>query len=178
MSTALHINYPTHSFEQRYPELYTSGCKKLGKLATIFTGKDPRDTSLILVSSMLTLIFTSLLALFWLGPKSVNSIILFLIITPSLLLLIDSIFALHGNDTLSIKTTRLLVLYLAWKDKGPEKVPATAVLSSDLIARKAKIYLKSQNLSLAENENFYVLLSQWEGSLDSLITLCKNLEKQ
>jgi hypothetical protein len=102
----------------------------------------------------------------------------FLIITPSLLLLIDSIIALHGNDTLSIKTTRLLVFYLAWKDKGPEKVPATAVLSRDSIARKAKIYLKSQNLSLAENENFYVLLSQWEGSLDSLITLCKNLEKQ
>ena len=178
MPTVLKLNYPTHSLEKRYPELYTSGCKKLGKLATIFTGKDPRDTSLILASSMLTLIFTSLIALFWLGPQSVNSIILLLIITPSLLLLIDSISALHGNDTLSIKTTRLLLFYLAWKDKGPEKVPATAVLSEDSIARKAKIYLKSQNLSLAENENFYVFLSQWEGSLDSLITLCKNLEKQ
>ena len=177
MPTALKLNYPTHSLEQRYPELHTSGCKKLGKLATIFTGKDPRDTSLILASSMLTLIFTSLFALFWLGSQSVNSIILFLILTPSLLLLIDSISALHGNDTLSVKTTRLLIFYLAWKDKGPEKVPAVAVLSEDLIARKAKIYLKSQNLSLAENENFYVLLSQWEGSLDSLITLCKNLEK-
>jgi hypothetical protein len=178
MPTVLKLNYPPVSLEKRYPELYTSGCKKLGKLATIFTGKDPRDTSLILASSMLTLIFTTILALFWLGPQSVNSILLIIIVTPSLLLLIDSISALHGNDTLSVKTTRLLIFYMAWKDKGPEKVPAVAVLSEDLIARKAKIYLKSQNLSLAENENFYVLLSQWEGNLDSLITLCKNLEKQ
>lgn len=174
MSIALKQNYPTYSLEQKYQELYISGSAKLGKFANIFTGKDPRDTALILASSLTSIIVTTISALIWLGSSNIKPLYV-LILTPAILLLIDSLITLHGNDSLSLKTIRFLTIYLGWKDQGASKVPATAVLSNDLIGKKAKKYLKRQNLASEEIETFYVLIAEWEGNLDSLVTLCKTL---
>jgi hypothetical protein len=174
MSSALKINYPTSALEQRYQELYNSGCKKLGKFATLCTGKDPRDTALLLATSLVGIVTTVIGASIWLGTENLKSIYL-LLLTPITLLLIDSVLALYGHDTLSLKTTRYLIFFLGWKEQGSTKVPATTVLSNDLVGRKAKKYLKTQHLTSVESETFYTLISQWEGNLDSLVTLCKKL---
>jgi len=174
MSSALKINYLTSSLEQRYQELYDSGCKKLGKSANLFTGKDPRDTALLLATSLVSIVITVIVASIWLGTENLKPIYL-LPLTPIILLLIDSILALYGHDTLSLKTTRYLIFFLGWKDQGASKVPATTVLSNNLVGRKAKKYLKTQHLTPVESETFYTLISQWEGNLDSLVTLCKKL---
>ena len=57
-------------------------------------------------------------------------------------------------------------------------MPALTALSKNMIGKKARRYLNSQNLTPAENETFYILMHQWEKSLASLVTLCKNLNKE
>jgi hypothetical protein len=46
-----------------------------------------------------------------------------------------------------------------------------------MIGKKARRYLKSKKLTKEEKETFFTLIHNWEKSLDSLITLCKDLSK-
>jgi hypothetical protein len=142
------------------------------------TGRGPRDTAYVLTIASIISILTTLATCKILGPQSIHTSLAVLLILPAIFLLIDSILAILGKDTLQIKAARALLFYIGWKDQGASKVPALTTLSQNLIGRKARRYLNSQNLTPAENETFYTLIHQWEKSLASLVILCKNLNKE
>jgi hypothetical protein len=111
------------------------------------------------------------------GPKSVNSTLALVITIPFLLVLTDSVLTILGKDTIQLKAIRSVLFYKGWQDQGASKVPAITAISQNMIGKKARRYLKSKNLTEEEKETFFTLIHNWEKSLDSLITLCKDLSK-
>lgn len=122
-------------------------------------------------------IITTISTLVWLGSHSIHTLLTLLLVTPALTIFIDSIVAILGKDAIQFKIYRAILFYTGWKDQGATKVPAITINSQNMIGKKARKYLKSQNLTEKEVETFQAILPNWEKSLDSLITLCKNINQ-